>query len=177
MSEIISGEEDITRGWRFRLGMFFFILGWICPLFIPVVTTADIEAETKTLLSGLLLVGAPELFSFISIIILGKAGFNLLKQKAFALLRRAAPSAQVSRFRYRVGLFMIMLHVINAQFIFYAPDMIPGYMEHRLTINLTADLLFVVTLFVLGGDFWEKLRALVLYDAKVTIPPASNAIE
>jgi len=55
--------------------------------------------------------------------------------------------------------------------------MIPGYMEHRLTINLAADLLFVVTLFVLGGDFWEKLRALVLYDAKVIIPPAAIATE
>ena len=136
-------EEDISKGWRFRVGMFLFVLGWLCPLFIPLVTASSLEADIKTLLSGLLLVGAPELFSFCSIVILGKAGFNLLKQKTFALLRRAAPSAEVSRFRYRVGLFMMLLHVINANLIFYAPDLIPGYMEHRLTMNLAADFLFL----------------------------------
>ena len=29
-----------------------------------------------------------------------------------------------------------------------------------------ADAIFVVNLFVLGGDFWDKLRALFVYDAK-----------
>jgi hypothetical protein len=50
---------------------------------------------------------------------------------------------------------------------YYIPDLIPGYAEHRMAMNLAADFLFILTLFVLGGDFWEKLRSLFLYDAKV----------
>ena len=34
-----------------------------------------------------------------------------------------------------------------------------------IALNLTADFLFIVSLFVLGGDFWEKFRVLFIYDA------------
>lgn len=85
------------------------------------------------------------------------------------------PSGEVSRMRYRIGLFILLLHVIYANFTFYIPDLIPGYIENRLSMNLIADFLFVVTLFILGGDFWEKLRGLLLYDAKIHIPNPNNS--
>ena len=163
-------EERAPEGWRFRLGLLLFVAGWICPLFIPLVTYASIPTQTKTLLSGFLLIGAPEIFTILSVIILGKPGFNFIKKKMFSFFRKAAPGNEVSRTRYKVGLFMVLLHVIYAKFTFYAPDLIPGYSENRITMNLIADFLFLITLFVLGGDFWDKLRALTLYDAKANIP-------
>jgi hypothetical protein len=165
-----NNEQCAPTGWSFRFGLFFFVLGWVCPLFIPLVTNLNLTTETKTLLSGFLLIGAPEIFSVISIIILGKDGFNYIKSIVFAFLRKAAPQGVVSRMRYRFGLFMLLLHVIYANLTFYAPDIILGYSENRFTMNLIADFLFIVTLFVLGGDFWEKLRALFLYDAKANPP-------
>jgi len=72
--------------------------------------------------------------------------------------------------RFRFGLFMLLIHVIYANLTFYAPDFILGYSENRITMTLIADFLFIVTLFVLGGNFWEKLRALLFYDAKAYIP-------
>jgi hypothetical protein len=157
-------------GWRFRLGLIFFVLGWLCPLFIPLVTRSDLPIETKTLLSGFLLIGVPEIFSLVSIVILGKSGFDYIKTNVFAFLKLAVPQGPVSRIRYRIGLFMLLPHFIYGSFIFYAPDLIPGYSDARITMNLSADFLFLVTLFVLGGDFWDKLRALFLYDAKAYIP-------
>ena len=68
---------------------------------------------------------------------------------------------------------MLIPHVIFANLIFYAPDLIPGYADNRIAMGLTADFLFIVTLFVLGGDFWEKLRALFLYEAKAN--PSAQA--
>jgi hypothetical protein len=173
MSAIKEKEQRAPEGWRFSIGLAFFVAGWICPLFIPLVTYASISTQTKTLVSGFLLIGAPEIFTLVSIFILGKSGFEFIKKKLFALLRRAAPSSQVSRTRYRAGLFMLLLHVVYANFTFYAPDMIPGYLENRLTMNLLADFLFLITLFVLGGDFWDKLRALTLYDARANIPESA----
>lgn len=157
-------------GWRFRIGIGFFAIGWICPLFIPLVTTSSLSGEWKTTISGLLLVGGPELFSFVSIAILGKDGFNYLKARVFGFFRRAAPAARVSRTRYRTGLIMWAFLALYGVFIFYAPDLIPGYDENRLVMNLVADFLFVVSFFVLGGDFWDKFRALFIYEAKAVIP-------
>jgi hypothetical protein len=72
--------------------------------------------------------------------------------------------------RYRIGLFMLLLHIVYANLISYAPDLVPGYLDARITMNVTADFLFLLTLLVLGGDFWDKLRALFIYDAKAHIP-------
>jgi hypothetical protein len=174
MTEKQELKQDNISAWRFRAGLFFFVLGWLCPLFIPLVTSSNLETELKALISGILLIGVPEVFSVISIIILGKSGFNTIKLSIFAFFKRAAPSGQVSRTRYRVGLFILLLHVIYAYFTFYIPDLIPGYIENRVPMNLTADFLFIVTLFILGGDFWEKLRGLLLYDAKTYIPKKSS---
>ena len=41
--------------------------------------------------SAVLLLGIPELAIFVSVVILGKSGFIYLKQKLFALFKRAAP--------------------------------------------------------------------------------------
>lgn len=40
--------------------------------------------------------------------------------------------------------------------------------------NLALDLVLAASLFVLGGEFWDKLRSLFLYDAKVILPSASK---
>ncbi len=151
--------------WRFRTGVTLIAIGWICPLFIPFVTKSTLSTEWKTALSGVLLVVGPEVLSVIAIAILGKDGFNYLKEKVFALLRRAAPTAKVSRTRYRAGLAIWALLFIYGSFVWYAPHLVPGYSEHRIALNLSADFLFNVSLFVLGGDFWEKFRALFIYDA------------
>jgi hypothetical protein len=153
-----------TATWRFRSGVALIALGWICPLFIPLVTKSALSIEWKTALSGFLLVVGPEALSLLAIAILGKDGFNYLKERVFALLRRAAPTAKVSRARYRAGLAIWALLFIYGSFVWYAPDLVPGYSEHRIALNLTADFLFIASLFVLGGDFWEKFRALFSYD-------------
>ncbi len=71
---------------------------------------------------------------------------------------------------------MWALLVLYGSFIWYAPDLIPGYDENRIVMNLVADFLFIVSFFVLGGDFWDKFRALFIYDAKVVIPGSTGPI-
>ena len=38
-------------------------------------------------------------------------------------------------------------------------------------LPIIGDTLFFASLFVLGGDFWDKLRVLFVHSAKVTIEP------
>lgn len=165
---------DFSRG-RFLAGVVFFAAGWLCPLLIPLVTASALSTAWKTMFSGFLLVGAPEVFTVAAIAFLGKDGFNYLKARALALVKRAAPSTRVSRARYRIGLFLLLPHVVFAYLISYAPEIIPGYDVYRIHINLTADALLIATLFILGGDFWDKLQALFVYEARACFPSKDAA--
>ena len=56
-----------------------FVLGVLCPLLVPLVAASDLPTEWKTVLSGLLLLGIPELFMLAAAAILGKSGFDYFK--------------------------------------------------------------------------------------------------
>ena len=161
-------------GPHFYTGATILVIGFLLPLLIPLVAYLDVSTEIRALISGILLIGGPEVFSLIAIAIMGKPGFIYIKSKVFALLKRALPTGEVSRLRYNIGLLLLIPHVIFAYLTFYAPHWIPGYDEYRINMNLSADFLLVITLFILGQEFWDKLRALFVYDAKASIPQKSR---
>jgi hypothetical protein len=97
----------------------------------------------------------------------GKSGFVYVKGRVMALLRRFAPPQAVGPISYHVGLTMFLIPGIYAWVVMYTPpELVPGFPEYRVHMGLAVDLLFVVSFFVLGGEFWEKLRALFLHKAK-----------
>ena len=162
--------DEMPPRWRFPMGIGLFVISWIMPVFVPLVMVSNLPIEGKAAISGVLVVGGPEVCGLVSIAVLGRDGFNYIRSRVFVYLRRTAPSARVSRTRYRIGLCLWGLLAIFNYFIFYAPDLIPGYKANRLSMNLVADLIFIASFFVLGGDFWEKFRALFIYEAKALIP-------
>jgi len=84
-----------------------------------------------------------------------------------------APSDEVSPARYRVGLVMFLLPILFGWVGPYGVERIPGYEDYRLAMNLIGDLLLVSSLFVLGGDFWDKLRGLFIHKAKIHLTGAT----
>ena len=40
----------------------------------------------------------------------------------------------------------------------------------RIYILAGSDLSFIVSMFVMGGEFWEKLRAMFRWDGKADVP-------
>jgi len=175
MKELKMKNETTTvvkppSGWRFGIGMILFVLGLICPVFIPLITVTDLPGKWKAAISGLLALGIPELLWMSAVAVLGKAGFNYLKGRLFSLFKKVAPPDVVSRTRYLFGLVMFLLPVLFGWLVPYAPHLVPGYGAHRFALNLVGDLLLISSLFVLGGDFWDKLRALFIHRAKAQIP-------
>jgi hypothetical protein len=155
-------------GWRFRLGVWLFGLGLACPvLFVPLVTATGLPGKWKAVLSGLFMVGIPELLWVAAAAVMGKPGFTYIKGRAFGVLRRHTLPQTVSRPRYRFGLVLFLLPILFGWLAPYAPHAIPGYEAHRFAVNLAGDGLLLASLFVLGGDFWDKVRALFVYDARV----------
>ena len=109
-----------------------------------------------------------------AIAVMGKAGFNYLKGRLFSLFKKVAPPDVVSRTRYRIGLVMFSLPILFGWLVPYAPHLVPGYGTHRFVVNLVGDLLLISSLFVLGGDFWDKIRSLFMHKAKAQIPESSG---
>ena len=155
--------------WRFRLGLTILVVGWLSPLLIPLVTRTALSTEWKTIISGLLAVGIPEVFTIVAIAIMGKSGYNLIKERIFSFLKKHGPPDRVSLARYRIGLAMFGLPIVFGWLGPYGAHQIPGYEAHRSVVSLIGDVMFVASLFVLGGDFWDKVRELFVYDARVRI--------
>ena len=156
-------------GWRLRLGLFIFILGFLSPLSIPLVTSSGLSTEWKTIISGALAVGIPEIFSIAAIAIMGKSGFNYIKERFFGFIKKYGPPERVSQTRYRIGLVMFSLPLLFGWIGPYISPHIPGYEANRFVLNIIGDLLLVSSLFVLGGEFWDKVRGLFVHDARVQL--------
>lgn len=155
---------------RLILGGTIFISGFLSPLLIPLIVASELSDAWKTLLSAILLVGLPEIMMLIAVVILGGDGYLFLKKKLWALLKKAAPSAKVSRPRYITGLVLFMLPLIYAWLEPYIRDLNPWLQNNHMIFNVTGDLLFMSSLYILGGEFWGKLRSLLQYDAKAQFP-------
>jgi hypothetical protein len=159
--------EPPRAGWRFRLGLTILIVGWLSPLLIPVVTRTSLATEWKTIISGLLAVGIPEVFTVVAIAIMGKDGYNLIKERIFSFLKKHGPPDRVSLTRYRIGLVMFVLPIVFGWLGPYGAHLIPGYETQRFAVSLIGDVMFMASLFVLGGDFWDKIRALFIHQSTV----------
>jgi len=159
-------------GKRLIIGGMVFVLGFMGPAFVPLVAIMNMPTEWKTALSGLLLLGIPELFMLIAVAILGRPGFDYLKAH---LLKVLAPPERVSRARYRFGLLLFVLPLLLGWLMPYVSPWLPGYSTHPVVYGVVGDAVFLVSLWVLGGEFWDKLRALFIHEASAQLPRAGHS--
>lgn len=151
-----------------------FIVGFLSPLLIPVITSSDLSVGWKTTLSGLLALGIPELFMMIAVAFAGKEGFNYIKSKVYGFLKKYGPPDTVSKTRYNFGLVLFLVPVISGWLLPYITNHIPSYEENRYAISIVGDIVLIASLFVLGGDFWDKVRGLFVHSARITLEKESR---
>ncbi len=162
----ITSDTKPPKG-RLILGSIVFISGFLSPVLIPWVLTLEISAFWKTTISGGLAFGIPELFMIIAAAILGKSGFNYLKKKIFTWLKKYGPPDEVSPIRYKVGLVMFILPLFLGFFLPYLWNHSPFLQKNLLWFVVSGDVMLLFSLFVLGGDFWDKLRGLFYRTARI----------
>ena len=156
--------------WRFGVGAAIFVAGFAAPLAIPLVTRSGLPTGWKTAISGALAVGVPEIMMVVAAAVMGKAGFARLKQLFGRVLRKYGPPERVSRTRYRVGLVMFILPLLVGWLGPYLGHHLPGFDRHPMIWHVGGDLMFLLSLLVLGGEFWDKLRSLFVYGARAVFP-------
>lgn len=149
-------------------GLLVFVLSISSPLLIPFVLHMNISVSIKTIISGLLLFGIPEVGMLLAVIILGQEGFSYLKSKLLFWFKQAVAPATVSRKRYRIGIVLFsgvfILSFLTPYISYFFSLSVQQYDYYFIFI---LDLLFFISLVILGGSFWEKLRALFVYDMNV----------
>lgn len=156
-------KNSVPPKGRLIAGAIVFISGFLSPLFIPLVLNTDLSTGLKTTISGFLALGIPELFMIIAVAILGKQGFEYLKSIMAKWFRKYGPPQKVSRLRYRIGLIMFVIPLVLAWFLPYFGHHIPSFDTHQMWYYIFGDFIFVISLFVLGGEFWDKLKSLFVY--------------
>jgi hypothetical protein len=170
MDNNLNKIENLPPKGRLVTAGIIFVAGFLSPLLIPIVTSSDLSIGWKTTLTGLLALGIPELFMIIAAAVAGKEGFKYIKSKIFSFLKKHGPPDTVSKTRYKIGLILFVIPILAGWLIPYFSHLVPPYEENRMPINIIGDVLFVTSLLVLGGDFWDKLRSLFVYGAKAIFP-------
>ena len=167
----MSGQADLSEsaatGWRFKLGAAMFGLSILLPLAgVPLVTTLGLSTGVTASVTGGLLLSA-EVLGIAAIAVLGKSGYAYIKNRVFGFLKQYGPPRKVGPLRYRIGLVMFCVPVLFGWLSPYAVKWVPALSSHLLPYALAGDILIVSSLFVLGGDFWDKVRSLFIHDAEV----------
>ena len=73
MTNDSSSGAEMPRKAALFVGGTLFVLGWLCPLFVPVVAASNLPTAWKAVASGALLIGLPELLTVAAIAILGSS--------------------------------------------------------------------------------------------------------
>ena len=154
---------------RLIWGGIVFVSGFLSPLLIPLVIASDLTPGFKSLVSGLLALGIPELFMLIAVAILGKAGFSYLKSKIFSWFKKYGPPDTVSLTRYRIGLIFFIVPILLGFVLPYVWELVPFIKQYLLFIVISGDVILLISLFILGGDFWDKLRSLFIYKSRAVM--------
>ena len=156
-----AGEAQAAPGWRIKVGFVLFIIGLIAiPLLVA--TLALIGGTRFAAVSGGLLVAGAA--------IAGKQGYAYIKATVFGFIKKFGPPQKVGKIRYRFGLLIFFIPVVFGWALPFFGKYIPGLPTHTILYAIIGDIMLVIGLFLLGGDFWGKLRALFIHNAVVKIP-------
>jgi hypothetical protein len=154
-----------SGGWRFKLGLAVFVLAFAIWLLLPMAAAMRASAGMIGALSGGLFV-ANKVLLLLVIAVMGKPGFLQLKLHVFGYAAMLAPPLAVGSVRYALGLVMFCAPLVASFSEPYVDLAWPGLWPDIWSFELLGDLIFIASFFVLGGDFWDKFRALFISSAR-----------
>jgi hypothetical protein len=166
-----TGPSDTPTGWRLKVGVALFALMILAWLLIPIEAALGMSAGAMAATTAGIAI-ANKIILLLAIAVMGKAGFQELKAKLFSNL---TPPADVSPMRYRIGLVMLCLPFLQGLLETWASHIAPQIVANRMWVDILMDGMLIASFFVLGGNFWDKVRALFKVDARVVFPENAAA--
>ncbi len=171
---VVVNASPAAAGWRFKLGILIFVTAFALWLLVPLAVAAGASSARVAAMTGAIFV-ANKVLVLACIAIMGKAGFQQLKSLVFGYAKGLGASGPIGPVRHVVGLVMFCLPLISAMLEPYVDSIWPGLRPNLWQAQALGDLMLVASFFVLGGDFWNKVRALFVRTA--TVVDARGAAE
>jgi hypothetical protein len=166
----IAGAPDLPTGWRYKVGIALFALMIVAWILIPIEAALGMSAGAIATTTAAIAIANKVIF-LVAVAVMGKAGFLVLKAK---ILHKLTPRDEVSPVRYRIGLVMFLLPFLQGLLETWASHIAPQLVANRLWVDVLMDAMLIASLFVLGGNFWDKLRAIFVPEARVVFPNDSK---
>lgn len=166
-------QPPAAATWRFKLGVFLICVAiamWLC---VPIAGYLGVPSTAIAAMTGMIFI-INKVILLLTIAVMGKSGFQQFKSKIFGYVRLSSDT-QVGRVRYNIGLVMFCLPLISGWLEPYVDALWPGLRPNLWQLQLLGDIMFLASVFVLGGNFWEKIRSLFIREARVAYPKETAA--
>ncbi len=158
--------EVRERGWRFKCGIALFILMVVLILLIPLAALSGMAPGRLAAATGTIFVVNKVLLIMV-IAVMGTSGFQELKTTLASYIPSLKDERPVGPVRHAIGLLMFCIPLASAMIEPYVDQIWPGLRSHRWEMQLATDIMLAASIFVLGGNFWGKVRALFIRTARV----------
>jgi hypothetical protein len=167
--EVTPDTNEPEANWRIKTGFTIFIASIVWPVLLPILPLFGVSGQSVATLTGIMVVVA-EVMMVTAAAISGKEGFAYIKKRIFGFLKSHGPPQTVSAARYHIGLILLCLPLLFAFLAPYIGHYLTILGTHRMAFAVAGDILLLVGLLTLGGDFWDKLRSLFLHKAVAVMP-------
>ena len=167
----IDRKGGTPTGWDWRYGVGLLLLA-LAGLSIGVGVAAVLAGHAREDSPGSpiwLLAGPAEILCLVAAVILGKDKYQKLTRKVRPKTQHSAPDSRTRRARYYLGLAGCLFNGVPLTLYAYVPELLPAG-STKAGILVIADGVFIFSLFFAGGEFWEKLRRLFVWEDSP--PPA-----
>jgi len=152
-----------SLSWRCRFGLLIIALGdVILPALCLVLPYLDLPTYVKVGLGTVLLVGGPEVFMLLGVALAGKEGYAVFKTMLRKIWKRIRPPERVSPARYRLGVVIFIASGLPMWVLAYLRTATALPLDNQVVLGILvgSDIIFLISFFIAGGDFWEKLKRL-----------------
>jgi hypothetical protein len=149
----------MTANGRIRLGIAFAVGGNLLFFTSAWIAWMPWSASFKAALWSVLFF-APEAGTFIGIAIMGRENYDRFKAVLVRWLLKIKPAGNIGIVRHYIGLALFLLPLVPCYIQSYHPHWLPDSSPLRWQVKIAVDAGFLASLFILGGDFWDKLHAL-----------------
>jgi len=153
----------MKKDWKYYLGLSLFIYSFLPISIVAILPFMGMTLAQSGAFAVVFLVSA-EIAFMTAAALLGKEFLAALKKRVVAIFKRTHVPRPVSRIRHRIGVAFLVLSTLP----YYAALVYLLFFSHKeTTITFLAwamvagETAFIAGLFLLGGEFWERLKHLL----------------
>ena len=157
---IMKQRERVTNNSvKYKVGLVLIAFSCFMPFFAFIIPFLGLPITVTAVISGIIIVGGPELFFIIGVFLAGKEGVQFVKKKLWK------PAGKV---RYMTGVVLFVICILTNWLCTYLEltNIINVSLHTQLYIMATFDILLIVSLFVMGPEFFIKFMNIFSWEGE-----------